>query len=392
MVNSIKRFFKNIILWFFSLFPIDHNKIMFESNSEIKDNSKNVFIECLKNDLNNKYKIYWAVDDVNRYADEYKNFKNVFFVKKSKKNSYSIMFLYHCCTAKFCFYTHLFIGLRKTGGQKKIFLTHGVPIKDTRGLFWNPYLNTNIISTSKYAAKLRCKTFGGGEDIVNILGFPRNDNLFKPEEKTKQYLKKKKYNKVIIWLPTFKHFNLSSAKRNDYAGNELKDISLLSNKFISEVNDILKKRNALLLIKFHPAQNLKYVDFFNLSNVVTMTNTDLEEKKLDLYSLMGLSDALITDYSSVYIDYLLLNKPIGFELNDYESYSKGRGFIVDNPFELMPGNKITNKEEFITFINNVLDNKDEFKIERNKVLKKMHKYKDGNSSERVLKFFNLINK
>ena len=388
----MKKIIKNLILFIFSLVPINNSKIIFESNSEIKDSSKALFEESLRMNVNEKYKIIWFVEEPAKYKKNYENIKNVKFVKKSKKNSYSLKFLYHCCTAKYCFYTHIFIGQRLWGNQRKVFLTHGTPIKDTRGCFWDPYKNTDIISTSKFAALLRCKTFNGGDDLVRILGFPRNDCLFTPEANTLEYIKNGNYDKIIIWLPTFKHFNLEAANRNDFGDEKDKDISILSNDFLKKLNILLSKHNAMLYIKFHPAQNLNYVEFYDYSNIVTMTNAQLDEKDLDLYSLLSLSSALITDYSSVYIDYLLTNKPIGFELADYESFKKGRGFIVDDPLQYMPGEKITNQTELYRFIENVINEKDNYKKERNKLKHKMHKYCDGDSSKRVLEYFGLIEK
>lgn len=388
----MKKFVKKIILVIFSLFPLNKNKIIFESNSEIKDNSKALFLECLNKKVNNDYNIIWFVDDVTKYKKKYADVKNVKFVKKSKKNSYSLPFLYHCCTAKYCFYTHIFIGQRVFPGQIKVFLTHGTPIKDTRGLFWNPYDNTDIISTSRFASSLRCKTFGGGDDLVRVLGFPRNDRLFYPEKETVDFLKKKKCKKFIIWLPTFKHFNLEEAQRNDFSDEKNKDISILSTEFLEKLNILLSKNETLLYIKFHPAQNLDYVDFYNYSNIITMSNDQLEDNNLDLYSLMAESSALITDYSSVYIDYLLLDKPIGFELADYDSFKSGRGFIIENPIDYMPGVKITNQEDLYKFIEGVIKGKDEYRKERNKLKEKMHKYVDGKSSERVLEYYKLVNR
>ncbi|HFU3855507.1 TPA: CDP-glycerol glycerophosphotransferase family protein, partial [Streptococcus suis] len=203
----LKKFIKKNVLAFFSLFPLNSKKIMFESNSEIKDNSKELFLKCLDFGLNDKYQLVWAVENPKEYSEKFKAYDNVVFVEKKKTESRSLSFWYHCCTAKYCFYTHNLLGQRTRKGQKNIFLTHGTPIKDTRGMFWAPYENTDIISTSEFAACLRCKTFGGGDDIVRILGFPRNDSLFKSDKGTDDYFNKIKKNKFIIWLPTFKRHN-----------------------------------------------------------------------------------------------------------------------------------------------------------------------------------------
>lgn len=307
MLKKIRMLILNI----FSIFPLDSKKIMFESNSEIKDNSKELFLKFLDFRLNDRYKLVWAVENPRECAENYKNYNNVIFIKKKKTKSFSLRFLYHCCTAKYCFYTHNLLGQRTRNGQQKIFLTHGTPIKDTRGMFWAPYENTDIISTSDFAAYLRCKTFEGGNDIVRILGFPRNDSLFKLDEETDTYFNKIKKDKFIIWLPTFKHHNIS-VDRQDFDEDKDSDISILSSDFMEDLNDYLKEKDILLLIKYHPSQNLDYVSLKTYSNLITLTNEQLEKNNVDLYSLMGKSDALITDFSSVYIDYLLVDKPIGF--------------------------------------------------------------------------------
>lgn len=385
----LKKYIKKGVLIVFSLFPLNSKKIMFESNSEIKDNSKALFFKCLDLDLNNEYKIIWAVENPRHCKENFKKYKNVFFVKKKKTGFPSLLFLFHCCTAKYCFYTHNLLGKRTREGQKKIFLTHGTPIKDSRGMFWDPYENTDIISTSKFAAYLRCKTFEGGNDIVRILGFPRNDYLFKSDKETDNYFNKIKKDKFIIWLPTFKRHNIS-VDRQDFDENKDSDISILSPDFMENLNNYLSEKNILLLIKYHPSQNLDYVSLKSYSNLITLTNEQLEKNNVDLYSLMGKSDALITDFSSVYIDYLLVDKPIGFELGDYESYKNGRGFIVDSPLDYMPGDKIKDQTDLYSFIDNISSGVDKYREERKLLKHKMHKYCDGKSSERVLGYFGLI--
>ena len=56
---------------------------------------------------------------------------------------------------------------------------------------------------------------------------------------------------------------------------------------------------------------------------------------------------LITDYSSVYVDYLLLDRPIVFSCPDLEKYKKDRGFVVEDPSLLMPGTLVRNQKELI---------------------------------------------
>ena len=56
----------------------------------------------------------------------------------------------------------------------------------------------------------------------------------------------------------------------------------------------------------------------------------------DIIKLLHLTDVLITDYSSVFMDYVLLDKPCIFYPYDYEEYIKGRELFTDY-FENVPG-------------------------------------------------------
>ncbi len=226
---------------------------------------------------------------------------------------------------------------------------------------------------------------GGREKVLN-LGFPRNDLLFSNDSSVKQKLKIKNYKRIIVWMPTFKHINVNIG-RSDIKSNT--DMSILDDTFIEKINNYLYELNSFLIIKYHPHQNLDYVKSLDLSNIKTMTNEDLDSINVSVYELMSVSDALITDFSSVYLDYLLTNRPIGFEIADIEKYTEGIGFLVDNPLDYMPGEKIKNQDDFYMFLKNLFAGNDKFKLQREELLYKMHDNIDGNSSKRILEYFNI---
>ena len=377
---------KKIYTTFISMLP-KKNIILLESHSDFCDSSKKIYDTLIKYNLNDKFKIVWTVE----HPDNFKSLsvKNLKFINlKSKKIKERLIRVYYYSFAKYCFYTHRFIGLPNNKGQIIYFLNHSsFPIKDVRGQYCSYEDNTYIETTSDLSAKYRCKALGGGLEKMKSFGLPRNDELFE-SDRSKEKLGLNKYNKVFIWMPTFKHHK--NKIRNDFNSDTQKDISILSRENLKIVNDILNERNSILIIKFHPSQDMDFVDEFEFSNILFMTNKILETKQVDLYNLLGQTDALITDFSSVYFDYLLLNKPIGFELGDKEKYEKGTGFLVENPLDYMPGEKIYSIENMKKFIIDVCSDKDEHKQERKNLLNKIHDYKDGKSSERILKFLNLI--
>ena len=92
---------------------------------------------------------------------------------------------------------------------------------------------------------------------------------------------------------------------------------------------------------------------------------------------------MISDYSSVTIDYLLLNKPVLYLDNLSEDYKNTRGFILEDNYKiLMPGAQVDN---FNQFKEELLENliNDKYKYEREKSIPLIHKHIDFNSNERI---------
>ena len=160
---------------------------------------------------------------------------------------------------------------------------------------------------------------------------------------------------------------------------------------LGELNRFLERQNCLLILKMHPAQDLSRLNpkIRQYRRICFLTNEDMRRRQVPLYSLVKEADALITDYSSVYFDYLLLDRPIGFVLEDLESYEGHRGFVVPNPLDYMPGEKIYCKEELLDFFRKVVNEEDNFKEERKKICDQVNYYQDGNNCARLLELIHL---
>ena len=151
----------------------------------------------------------------------------------------------------------------------------------------------------------------------------------------------------------------------------------------------MKKNNSVILFKLHPHQDTTLFKATSLSNIKILTDSYLIEKNIELTELFKITNALITDYSGVYYDYLLLDNIIGFTTDDFEEYKKKKGFVFDNIEDYMAGEKIKNIEDLYTFIANVAKNNDIYKKQRNQMKKKFNKYLDDKSSERLAKYLKL---
>ena len=102
-----------------------------------------------------------------------------------------------------------------------------------------------------------------------------------------------------------------------------------------------RKNNYQLIVKSHPLYGENYDKMLKgISHISLFPDEKLKEWKIDLYEVLGATDFLITDYSSVYFDYLLLNKPIIFTPTDLEEYNEDRGFLLTPYEEWTPDSKV----------------------------------------------------
>ena len=114
-----------------------------------------------------------------------------------------------------------------------------------------------------------------------------------------------------------------------------------------------------------------------------MYNESFTEQNLYMYEIFKYVDAMISDFSSVTVDYLVLNRPVIYLDNISEDYREERGTVLeDNYHVLMPGTKVKTFYELLSAITNNLNN-DVEKDLRNQNMPLIHKYLDGNTCERI---------
>ena len=373
----IKAFFFSLI----SLFT-KKNWILLESESDMCDSTKALFDTMISMDLNKRYKIFWCVEDVERAQKNNKD-KNVYFlsIKKIGLKEKIIFTLAH-----YCVYTHRPVGNRYNKRQIRVFTTHAaMPIKNSSGWFGDPTFHTYILGTSNECIYYRKKSLGESNNYV-ITGLPRNDDLFiKKNDNLKSLTNGMDY---IVWMPTFKHHK--GSPRNDFGVQTKRDISFLTDENLQKLNDKMKQVGMLLIIKPHPSQDLAYLSQTAMSNITTLSNETLLDLDINPYLLLGNSEALITDFSSVYLDYLLVDKPIAFELCDQDKYKNGIGYIMDNPDSFMAGHKLFDIQDAILFIDDVVNKKDMYKSDRRNLRDRIHFYKDNESSQRLLQLLKIM--
>ena len=375
----MKKWIKKLFYFTIGLFPKSESKIVMESHPDFTDNARALYDYLLDNGKR-KYKFIWLVDDPKKYNKM--NLRNTKFININ--NPVSIKYIYHIATSKYLMFGNREIRWVDLNKQTVINLTHGLPFKKSKGLLPADSTFNYLLSSSEKINPYMADEFNSTTKKCFISGMPRNDVMFKKNEEAEKITSK--YNKFILWLPTYnKHKNVSELNYNITG----KIIPFFEEEDLKELNKFLEKNKILLILKFHPAQDLSNFKAKKYTNIKLWKNDDLVTRNLTLYSLLGKADALITDYSSVFADYLLMDKPIAFTKDKNNNFANQRGFCFKNIEEMTPGNKITNKTEFIKFIDDVQKNKDPYKKERNKIKNFYHKYQNGNSCQIITQIFDL---
>lgn len=371
MKAKTKTLFKKLFLHF--PFLLDKHIILLESSPDFSDNTKYIFDELIKQQLNEKYKIYWIVQNKNSFKSIH--IKNVYFCNRASFEYKKIHL-----TAKYIIDSNMFVS-KIWKNQFRIHLGHGYPIKMTyeycSGIGKINYFTTISPFFDKYFRDL----FNINNSQIKTLGSPRNDGFFNnihyhifPEISRK---------KTILWMPTYRnHKNQNSTRTGICFPFGVPCIDSKSD--LETLNSTLKKADILLVLKLHPAEDLSKITSTKLSNIKIFENSILKPTGPQLYDMLKDFDALITDYSSVYYDFLLTQKPIGLAIPDIEEYSKTCTLISNDITEYVKGDYIYNLKDLINFINIVATHKDPAKKDLAWALDKYHTYKDGESSKRVV--------
>ena len=375
-----------------------NNIITFFSYPTYYGNAKAIYEYIRYNKLDVKYNmdLIWITNRIEDYNLLNKlNIKSCYIRNISCLNKY-LSSKIHIADSLFIRQNDVF----KSKSTKVIFAWHGIPFKARFNYCWSDSLNrfTDIaLSTSTFASTLLSSFLGICLSKFRVTGYPRNDVLLSFDKNKSILLLNKIYNnienfdKIIIYMPTFRHADKVLGKPGVVEGSPIENE--LSPQRLSQLNTIMSKHNSLLIIKLHhydeylfEEQN-KGLNELNMTNIKFLPTSSITLLNSDIYNLLPAFDALITDYSSIFYDYLLLDKPILFYMYDLDNYTKYRGLVVDKEALswYLPGPIYRRFEDLVSGIESILMGDDLYREERSRVRDLVHKYKDAKSAERVWK-------
>ena len=284
----------------------------------------------------------------------------------------------------------------KKKGRKFFYLVHGQPLKIAQSAlkdteYWKKYhgkesfferikrdvthfLNEGytmddvefVAATSDFLKPFMEKDFGSKPPVI-VMGMPRNDALFQPDRmKNEKWVEGLEGRFVITYMPTHRAYGKGQVSPTPFTDR-------------SEIQQWLRDNNIVLLVKNHPNMIKQCKSFYSSDCII-----DITTKGIDPQVAIYHSDVLVTDFSSVWMDYLLLRRPIIFYIyDDFEHDDVGCHYdIRKNP----PGHFCYTEDEFFELIKKIKSDYDAMKPS-DEIISMYHKYVDGNSCE---KYFNWI--
>ncbi len=304
--------------------------------------------------------------------------------------------IYHLASAECIFMTQYIIDILfayKKKNRKFFYIGHGMPFKkafkalpnycfsEKRKRLLAPLLNyltcgydfdesIFAISTSDFLTPY-IKEYYGDNMPVKVIGFPRNDALFDKERmSSEKWISGVDKKFIVTYMPTHRDGGKGKLSPNPFRNRP-------------DIQKWMKENNVVLLIKQHPNMINRLEDTEN-----TDTIKDITKMKIDSQVCLYHTDVLISDFSSVWIDFLLLKRPLIFYYyDDYVNKDWGQLYDIKEDFSRYFS---YSTDELFELLKSIRENYDLMRPS-DMVVHKYHKYVDDKSSKRFYEEVRSIN-
>ncbi len=352
------------------------NRILFDSAPDFSGNARALYDYMIAHGYNKKYKITWIVEE----PKEFKRYKagNVHFIRRVDSGSrFRTAKSYKAALdARIVFFTKFFNFLEtKSAGQSCVNVQTGCR--------WNRITEKEkellqfdyCIVPGQAFVKPRAKELSCSSKRILPIGEARYQQFYSSRKEAEEYFQKllgpNTHFKTIFWMPLYRNAVVQTAYKTGAAS--MMGLPLIhSVADMTVLNEMCKRTDIQLLIYCNPDMETLRKETGELSNISFVTEDALKEAEVQVYELLPKTDALLSDYAAAAIGFLLLDRPIGYILEDFEDYKDANGFLFQDPLEYMPGEHIYQLKELEQFFLHVADGTDTFKQERTKVREKTH--------------------
>jgi len=237
------------------------------------------------------------------------------------------------------------------------------------------------ISTSEFISDIQeeCLQIGRKKHVVT--GYPRNDVLLTPTEKMEadwnMFLAGLKPSQVILYAPSWRH---GFAPTRFFPMDDFDSGKLV--EFLEEHQILLLLRPHFNDLRKFPAA---YEAFEHLARRSSLIRFASHQALPVVYHFLPFVDVLISDYSSLYHDFLLLDRPMLFVPYDYTEFEQKIGFLYDY-FKYLPGPAVYTFTELCRNLELLLEGQDPYRYSRQILRGLVHEFKDDQSCFRTAMF------
>lgn len=347
-----------------------------ESGNTARDNGYH-FFKYVRENYPNDY-CFYVIDKKCSDYQKVKKYGNIIQFKSLKHWLYYLSARYNISNQKsgnpnqpFFYVIHVILGWF----NNRVFLQHGITKDDSPWLYYKNTKFKYFICGAKREYDYIKEKFGYPEGNVIYTGFPRFDNLYNNSVNKNQ----------ILVMPTWRN----------WLGREMNSLgeqfNFLDTDYFKNWNGLLTNQEFIKYIEdnnyivcFYPHLNMqKFLDFFKTDS----PNIKILDNSLyDIQDLLKESQLLITDYSSVYMDFAYMKKPIIYFQFDYEEYRKKQlqcGYFDYEKDGFGP--IVSNKKELIKFVQIYM----KMGLE-NKYLKRMEDFFENSSPNSSFKIYQIL--
>ena len=373
------------VIWVLNHIIPKSKYIVFSSRPDFDDQVISIYRNICTRNEGDKYKIIWLVHD--------SEFDKVAckIIQANRKNSdiivdrLSLSGVWFYVRAKYVFYTHGLYGSRTAPKSQVITnIWHGMPVKAIELLEHgkgNGRKATYTVSTSQFYQEIMSRAMGVKIDSVLRVGNPRNDLMYSKPDDIKKKLAIKNGQTVFFHLPTYRESNAGPERVDGSLGA---DVLIYQDDTIRQkIETFLEEQDAILITKLHP-MSTGSVPHYHSERVIILSDNDLTSMNLCLYEVLSISNCLITDISSVYIDYMATDSPIIFYFPDIDEYLESRKTVFNDIEDWLVGPLVKDVDKLFSVMKDVCDKKDDFKERRQKIKVKLNPFNTVGNVDRLL--------
>ncbi|MGP5698715.1 CDP-glycerol glycerophosphotransferase family protein [Glutamicibacter arilaitensis] len=331
---------------FSDVLPISEGTVLYESyfGNQINCNPLAVYKHLISSKEYDQLTHYWVVSDQTEIPEIIKNHQRTIVVRRGSR-----LFLKLLATAEVLInnvtFPHYFTRRR---GQKYLNTWHGTPLKTLGKDIQTGFMeHANVSRNFMQATHLLAPNNHTEHVLVNrydveglftgqILrtGTPRIDEILdagnEQSDAIKESLGIRPDQKVVFYAPTWR--------------GSLDTKYFDTDALIETLETLNGRKDAVLIFRAHHMTE-KLLDGLDIDAIVA-------PQAISSNALLKLSDVLVTDYSSIFFDFLALKRPIIYHVPDLEEYKNERGLYLD--LEDLPGYVSRSRIELKTVLDQAL--------------------------------------